>query len=185
MNILIWMELTVGQVLRILQPPSLSWTSPDCTPVLWRRNVADDAGVNSFYPAPTPALAWSRDIQRDQRDPSSAALRQTWLLLAVCGWLASENCVLKKWLVSYTLTLWHWVATAKSQLFENKLLDVNWIDTVLGYVISLALLIDWHWGGLDPLPLCGADRNLVLSPGRSVDQHYKELGPGTAFGQWK
>jgi len=32
-------------------------------------------------------------------------------------------------------------------------------------------------------PLNGADRNLVFSPGRRADQHYKELVPGRASDQ--
>jgi len=39
--------------------------------------------------------------------------------------------------------------------------------------------------GLDPPPLHGADKNLVLSLGLGANQHYQELTPGRASGQWK
>jgi len=39
---------------------------------------------------------------------------------------------------------------------------------------------------LDPPPLRGADRNLVLSPGRRTEkEHYHKLAPGRASGEWK
>jgi len=31
--------------------------------------------------------------------------------------------------------------------------------------------------GIDPSPLRGADKNIVLSPGQKADQHYPELVP--------
>jgi len=34
--------------------------------------------------------------------------------------------------------------------------------------------------GLDLLPLCGADKNLLLSPGQKAGQHYQELAQGEA-----
>jgi len=39
--------------------------------------------------------------------------------------------------------------------------------------------------GFDPAPLCGADRNLVLSTELSADQHYQQLRPGRASGKMK
>jgi len=39
--------------------------------------------------------------------------------------------------------------------------------------------------GLDTPTLGGADGNLVLSPWQRADQHYQELAPGRASGQWK
>jgi len=45
--------------------------------------------------------------------------------------------------------------------------------------------LDCHKLGRDLPPLCFADINLVLSPGQSADQHYQELTPGRASGQWK
>jgi len=38
---------------------------------------------------------------------------------------------------------------------------------------------------LKTAPLCGAERNLVLSPEQRVDQHYQELVTGGTSGQWK
>jgi len=50
----------------------------------------------------------------------------------------------------------------------------------------LCLLKDWrHLLGLTPQPLCGADRSMILSPGQRADQHYQELAPAKASGQWK
>jgi len=49
------------------------------------------------------------------------------------------------------------------------------------YRVPIALGLAW-WTGP---PLRGADRNLLLSPGRIADHYYQELVPGRAAGQGK
>jgi len=45
------------------------------------------------------------------------------------------------------------------------------------------VVIICHQRGLDPRPLHGADRNLVLSPRQRVDQQYRGFAPKRAYGQ--
>jgi len=52
-------------------------------------------------------------------------------------------------------------------------------------LINVSLYTACHQLGLDLPPLCGADRNLVLSPGQRANQHRQELAQGRASGQWK